>query len=58
MGTTNGENSMIETGIVVTLISMALLYYKPEPDHKNSVWWDLPEFIFYAGIYCIFTGIV
>ena len=58
MGTINGENSMIETGIIVILISVALLYHKPEPDHHTSVWWDLPEFTFYAGIYLIFTGIV
>tara|TARA_R100000388_G_C7101298_1_gene92222 strand:- start:138 stop:287 length:150 start_codon:yes stop_codon:yes gene_type:complete len=49
---------MIETGIIVILISAFLLYHKPEPDHHTSVWWDLPEFTFYAGIYLIFTGIV
>ena len=49
---------MIETGIIVILISAFLLYHKPEPDHHTHWLWDLPEFTFYAGIYCIFTGIV
>ena len=58
MGTINRENSMIETGIIVILISAFLLYHKPEPDHHTHWLWDLPEFTFYAGIYLIFTGIV
>ena len=58
MGTINGENSMIETGIFVILISAFLLYHKPEPDHHTHWLWDLPEFILYAGAYLLYTGIV
>ena len=48
----------LEIGLIITLISAVLLYHKPEPSHKLSYLWEIPEWGVYAGIYFLWLGIV